>query len=209
MIPTRQAIEKAFDILNNKYFGGKLPEPMYSYACPSKMWACFTPAKTMRQKGGKIIKFGYPPGVLAVTTEYSRDEKDILNSILHEMVHIYVFCIKREYPSNPHGGEFQKKAEELNKDGWNIMAENEKKDTDIENDGSEGFSNDWTFDFESLTPSDTQNPNPNPAPEPQAGSSPNPQQNPSNPNQDKLNDLMQQIKKVSQMIEIYKQNLNK
>lgn len=135
MIPTLAAVKKAFNFYNRKYFENKLPTPAFSMNCPSNMWACFIPDGQIRTRFGKVIRFGWPCGTLCVTSKYSRNEKDILNSIIHEMVHMYVLFVLRKNPLNPHGIDFMRKANEINRDGWYIANKNDMKDTDIANNG--------------------------------------------------------------------------
>lgn len=192
MIPSKTAIETAFVFFNKKYFGNELPMPTFSTSCPPEMWGTFIPARSMRQKSGKIINIGNPPGVLALTSMYSRAEKSILNTLLHEMVHMYVFCVKKIVLRNPHGTIFQEKANEINKDGWNIMAENQIEPTDKKFDGTEHEVDNWSYNFEE-----------------QPQSSKNSTNGDTGNNQKALLNMLQQIKKVSHMIDLYKQNLNK
>ena len=143
MIPTLAAVKTAFSFYNKKYFGGQLPTPLFSMKCPQNMWACFEPGEQVVTKFNKVVRYGYPCGTLCVTSVYSRDEKDILNSLLHEMVHMYVLFVLKKWPLNAHGSDFIAKAQQLNQDGWNIMAKNEMKDSDVlagENEKSVGWS---------------------------------------------------------------------
>lgn len=144
MIPSEGALKSAFDFYNQKYFDGKLPTPLFDLKnCPSNMLGYFEPNDLFKNKNGKVIKVGNPCGTLGITTRFSRAKKSILNTLLHEMVHMYVFFIIGWAPIQEHGPLFQKKAAELNADGWNIMAENELEDTDMENDGSETPFDTW------------------------------------------------------------------
>ena len=199
MIPSKKAIETAFDIFNKKYFGNQLPKPTFSTACPTDRWAYFKPFSTMRQIGGRVISYSEKPGILALSSSYSRAEKDILNSLLHEMIHIYVFCIKKRVLKDPHGNIFKAKAAEINKDGWEISEKNDVKTTDKINNGRIKASDKWKFDFATNTPHDIKS----------NSFIKTPNQQSLNINQNALNSMMQQIKKINQMIEIYKQNLNK
>jgi len=129
MVPTIDAIKQAFDFFNKQYFNGNLPPVKFSYNCPKNELAHYTPG-SMKIKMGKVDYWGLPAGTLSVTRLYSRDEKDVLTSILHEMVHMYVLYVLRKYPLRPHGADFMAKANELRQFGWNITKTTDLKDTD-------------------------------------------------------------------------------
>jgi hypothetical protein len=69
-------------------------------------------------------------GTLYLNGNYDREENDLIGTLLHEMIHMYINTVMLKYPLNPHGKDFSAFASRLNQDGWNIMETNEKKDTD-------------------------------------------------------------------------------
>ena len=135
MKPTIPWLQQAFGFYNEKYFGGRLKTPKFSLNCPYGNWGFYTPNGTFNRITRRATIFG--PGTLSLTSKYSRDEKDLIGTLLHEMIHMYINTVMLKYPTNPHGREFQEIAQRLNQDGWNISEANEKKLTDREVQGDE------------------------------------------------------------------------
>ena len=137
MIPSKKALEEAFKFYNTKYFHNQLPMPKFQIGCDEGYLGQFEPSPDLRVKGGRIINIPKPPGILSITSQYDRSEKGILTTLLHEMVHMYVLCVKRVYEraNEGHGNIFTAKAQEINADGWNIMNENDLEDGDSIADG--------------------------------------------------------------------------
>ena len=134
MVPTIKWIEQNFNIFNKKYFDSKLPTPKFSLNCPDNMWGFYDYkfVYNMRRQVTKILSVGE----LCLTSKYSRNEIDVKSTLLHEMIHMYIYLIARIYPKNEHGKEFQFFASYINRDGYNVSATGvEKKDSDILNGG--------------------------------------------------------------------------
>lgn len=142
MIPSTKAIEQAFNIFNQRYFGNKIPKPKFSISPLKGMWGYFDPNR-MEVDGGKVIRYGTPCGTLYLNNTVSRDKMSILNTLLHEMVHMYTFLVLREYPRDPHKGTFMFFANKLNADGWDIREKNEWLEGDaLAREGEQQF-DDW------------------------------------------------------------------
>ena len=135
MRPTIPWMQQAFGFYNKKYFGGRLKTPKFSLDCPYGNWGFYTPNGTFNRVTRRATIFG--PGTLSLTSKYSRDEKDLIGTLLHEMIHMYINTVMLKYPTIPHGREFQELAQRLNQDGWGISEANEKKTTDTLDDGDE------------------------------------------------------------------------
>lgn len=129
MIPTVQWMRTAFQKYNNEYFGGKLRVPMFDNNPPSGEWGHYTPQAYY--KNNRITRV-VGPGKISLTNKYSRSEKDVISTLLHEMIHMYVITCLKEYHKNQHNYSFQNIAQMINQDGWDISETNEIKDTDIE-----------------------------------------------------------------------------
>jgi hypothetical protein len=129
MRPTIPWMQQAFGFYNKKYFGGRLKTPKFSLDCPYGNWGFYTPNGTFNRVTRRATIFG--PGTLSLTSKYSRDEKDLIGTLLHEMIHMYINTVMKLYPRNPHGEEFYGIANRINQDGWNISESNEMMDDDI------------------------------------------------------------------------------
>lgn len=129
MKPTIPWLKQAFNYYNTKYFGGKLMMPSFSLRCSDNNWGFYKPNGTFNKLTRRVALNG--PGILFLNGNYSREEKDWVGTLLHEMIHMYINTVMLLYPSNPHGKEFYQLAQKINEDGWEISEKNEKKNTDI------------------------------------------------------------------------------
>ena len=140
MIPTVQWMRMAFHKFNNQYFGSKLAEPRFDTNPPQGDWGHYKPQAYVKR--GVVTKL-LGPGIISLTTKYSRSEKDVISTLLHEMIHMYTITCLGIYPNDQHDFNFQHLANRINQDGWNISATNEIKDTDVEggDDTEEDYNN--------------------------------------------------------------------
>ena len=128
MIPDLKWMKQNFDTFNVKYFNGQIPMPKFSFNCPSDMWGCYK--ADAKYIGRRITTIG-SAGELCLTKRYSRNQKSIQNTLLHEMIHMYIFLVLRIKPRNNHGIDFNRIARRINRDGWNISESNDIEDDDI------------------------------------------------------------------------------
>lgn len=129
MIPTTQWMSKAFRKYNATYFGGQLPTPKFAIMPLKNEWGRYElDAEFDSRRRIHSIKNGN--GELILTNAYSRSEHSIIGTLLHEMIHEYVFLVMGIYPRNLHGTEFREMANMINSDGWNISEINDMTDTD-------------------------------------------------------------------------------
>ena len=130
MKPTLPWMGQTFDEYNAKYFGGRLARPRFSLRCSPNHWGYYQPNATYNRITRRTtIK---SPGTLFLNGNYSREEKDWIGTMLHEMIHMYINTVLRKFPINDHGNDFYNIAMRINQDGWNISEANEKKSTDRE-----------------------------------------------------------------------------
>ena len=129
MIPTVEWMSKYFDTFNKKYFGGKLNTPSFVVGCQSGNWGYFHYDAEYNRLTRTITKVNSIPKLM-LTNKYDRRAKDVANTMLHEMIHLYIYSVLKKYPIMQHGQTFQKIANKLNADGWEISEENELKPTD-------------------------------------------------------------------------------
>lgn len=105
MTPTIDFLKANFDKYNKLYFNGDLITPSFELFKSKRVWGQFS------------WGCGYK---IRISTYYDRDEKNILNTLIHEMIHQY---IKQNniIDTRPHHGKvFHSIAARINKDGWNI-----------------------------------------------------------------------------------------
>ena len=119
-------MREKFNFFNQKYFGGRLPTPELKVAPISNGWGSYN-LKAQYYKGNRKI-FELPKdkngktsyGTLTLTSNFDRKEDAVISSLLHEMIHEYVYVILRVYPEDVHGAEFCSMADKISADGWNI-----------------------------------------------------------------------------------------
>jgi len=130
MVPTEEWVEENFFKYNRIYFNGELPTPriIVSEDCTYNGEDCFGYYSLFGCRFDKInrkIISLRNNGTLCISSKYDRPEKDIIGTLLHEMIHVYVNLCLLVYPKNPHGKEFTKMANKINADGWDISESNE------------------------------------------------------------------------------------
>lgn len=119
-------IERAFNKYNNKYFNGKLPTPIFQI---SRAKNCLGNFRVVRSRMFGTIK----SMTLVVSNFYDLSERDFDDTIIHEMIHEYIF-VNGIKDTNDHGLYWSAKAKEINADGWNISAKAEFIKTPQRND---------------------------------------------------------------------------
>jgi hypothetical protein len=141
MLPNQEWLQKRFDEFNQRYFGNKLsgiklkinPNLKFNGA---DCFGLFTFDARVNRKGvvTKLI-----PGSLLLQINGNqlledRDEKDWLNTLMHEMIHAYVYTVCMECDdNNPHGGRWAELANYFNsKFGFNISAVGNEKLTGLD-----------------------------------------------------------------------------
>lgn len=134
----RQWMIQAFDYYNTKYFGGQLARPNLIAAqdCRdgngSECWGHFDFAANMDRRTRKL--YNIQGGTLYLWTKYDRKEISFITTLLHEMIHDYIYTIEQIYPKQEHGPEFMALANKINaSEGTNISATNEFETTDTLN----------------------------------------------------------------------------
>lgn len=136
IIPTEEYVQKKFVQYNNKYFGGKLMMPRIVIKPLYNEWGLYTAEKGTTFNRQRIVDKITGPGELAINSNYQRDSLDLDSTIIHEMIHMYIWTCKRIYPRMQHGKEFIELAQRINSDGFDIRTTNFLKKTDIKIDGN-------------------------------------------------------------------------
>ena len=129
MVPTVEWMSKYFNKFNKQYFEGKLETPQFIVGCPYGCFGYLEYRANYNKLTRKISKVLSQPKLM-LTSMYDRKQKDVLNTMLHEMIHLYIYSVLKKYPMSQHGGEFTKFANNLNSQGWSISEKNELSKTD-------------------------------------------------------------------------------
>lgn len=151
MIPNEQWVTEKFRFYNAKYFNGKLPFPTFRVIpLPSRKLGEYFLDGKYNPFNHKIFSIRNKNGVLSISNKYSRSEKDWENTLIHEMIHMYIQRVMLYYPSDAHGKEFQSLANRINQDGWNISEKNDINATMTNYNGENTDSEAPTFDNQSI-----------------------------------------------------------
>ena len=135
MRPTVEWLNRAFAVYNNRYFGGKLPMPkiIVSDNCTyddngveNDAFGYYLPDARYNYATRRITRV-LGPGTLCLTTKWSRDVNDVVGTLLHEMIHMYIYLVLRINPHNAHGAEFMSIAKYIEADGWDVTSDDIKK----------------------------------------------------------------------------------
>ena len=128
---TAERAEHAFDMYNKKYFGNKLETPKFVFECDPGYFGYYRPHAAFDKYTRKITRV-FSPGTLYLNGKYgNRSEKLWAETLLHEMIHMYLNTVRKIYPRDDHGRKFMEIAEWLNmKDGWNISEYGEMVDSE-------------------------------------------------------------------------------
>lgn len=129
MVPTVEWMSKYFNKFNKQYFEGKLETPQFVVGCPYGCFGYLDYRANYNKLTRKISKVLSQPKLM-LTSMYDRKQKDVLNTMLHEMIHLYIYSVLKKYPMSQHGSDFTKIANNLNSQGWNISETNELSKTD-------------------------------------------------------------------------------
>ena len=85
-------LQEAFDFLNAKLFGGKLPDAMFNYTRKPHMLGHFAPDRW----SGRVADFKKPEIALNPDSFVDRTDEQIVSTVAHEMVHL-----KQEVSASP------------------------------------------------------------------------------------------------------------
>lgn len=102
-------IEKKFDEFNRRIFGGKLPRlPIELSDAKTFLGVCVY--KKRRMAGGKTERFGFK---LRINTRIDLTEREIEDTIIHEMIHYYIGVNQLE-DTGAHGQLFRQMMNTIN-----------------------------------------------------------------------------------------------
>ena len=110
-------IERNFDHLNNELFSGKIVKPKFMInRTRSCLGMCCWKSKT-DDKGNLIARFDYR---IKISEYFDRSETDYINTILHEMIHLYIRQNDLAPDNEHHGRTCRNIADRVNRHGYNV-----------------------------------------------------------------------------------------
>ncbi len=116
---TLDYIKSNFDKFNVMYFNGKLITPKFM----------ITKAKSyLGQLSWKCINGERTNYIISISGLFDRSDKDFCNTILHEMIHLYIRQNNIKDTRPHHGRVFYQIADMINQHGWNISVYGKTKD---------------------------------------------------------------------------------
>lgn len=131
--PTKKWMEEIYDDFNKKYFKNKLPKIQLTIQDHiSSFWKdTYAITNFSPDSANKTVK---DLEIRLMTFHKGLNERDWQEIMIHEMVHVDDYVTNDKFYSKPfyqrgqdyndskegHTGYFEKKAEELNKQGWHI-----------------------------------------------------------------------------------------
>ena len=130
---TKDYVVQRFNEFNEKYFGNQL-EVAEDKICvrltQNKFGAVFV--KINEKKGTSQVE------EFLINSYYIRPEKNICETILHEMIHVYQHEVlfplgKFTHEMDIHGDTFINKMKELNSVGWNVVTESTSRNPSAKN----------------------------------------------------------------------------
>ena len=108
---TLDYIKSNFDKFNVKYFNGELITPKFK----------ITRVKSyLGQLSWKYINGERTNYLISISAMFDRSDKDFCNTILHEMIHLYIRQNNIKDTRPHHGRVFYQIADRINQYGWNI-----------------------------------------------------------------------------------------
>ncbi len=130
MIPTKEYIEKKFDEYNRSMFDGKL-KPLPVRLSNART---FLGAVRYRKKRSLTGRWHYSDFQFFISTKVDQPEKTVEDTIIHEMIHYWIFSSQMQ-DNAPHGDLFKSKMQEINaRFNRNITISHRKTKEEMEND---------------------------------------------------------------------------
>ena len=115
MTLTTLLLSEWFAKFNHLYFCDTLPTPSFRLSKARTRFGymkCVTSRENWFSKPQRTFS-------IYISTYYDCSERDYQTVLLHEMIH-YLICFLRLEDTSPHGVLFKKKADQINRCGWNI-----------------------------------------------------------------------------------------
>lgn len=108
---TIEFIKENFHKYNNKYFDGTLKEPTFKITNTRRRLGCCK---------WKTIYYNQKVYTIEISNYFQRSEKDYCQTLIHEMIHLYIRQNDIYDNGKHHGPVFYRWADKINQDGWSI-----------------------------------------------------------------------------------------
>lgn len=131
---TIEYLENKFHIYNAKYFYGVLRIPMFKIICSSNRLG-YMGVKVNNNSDGSISK----KYTIAISKYYKRNEKEYDNTLIHEMIHLYIDQQNIKDTSS-HGKIFKQECFRINDDGWNLSRCTDTRNWEISDEAKKNIS---------------------------------------------------------------------
>ena len=126
----RDKLYANYRLYNDEYFGGKLPHiPILlrnkCYVDGREAWGKFEFEGTYSKFTRRVINVK-DVGKITLLTKYRVSDEHYLQTLLHEMIHAYIFLVLKRYPKDVHGDIFMELADAISaQEGFDIQPEND------------------------------------------------------------------------------------
>jgi len=135
MIATIEFAQKWFPIYNKEYFDGELPTPKFELIKKKRVLGEYQHCNKLDIFGNLLSQGIFADGTSAnairLSVYYDRTERDLQQTLIHEMIHFYI-DFKGIEDNGSHGKEWTFLAERINKQGgWSISRLTSTKDCSV------------------------------------------------------------------------------
>ena len=116
MIITKEQMNVWFKRFNKEYFNNELPTPQLktSKALKNSLGRFSYRSRNLSYAGYSDMTYDWK---ITISTFYDREEKHLMETMLHEMIHEYTL---HKYSIVDHGYRFKNECNRLKRYGWNI-----------------------------------------------------------------------------------------
>lgn len=125
MIPTEDWMRTTFMTYNFKYFNGMLKEPQmrvdnYCRTDAGDAYGLYDLHADFNERT-RLIENVKDAGTIILSAAYDKPEDQWVATMLHEMIHEYIYLVVGIYPNDQHGKLFQTIASRMINDGFDVM----------------------------------------------------------------------------------------
>jgi hypothetical protein len=114
MTLTISYISEKFEKYNNLYFNGSLKTPKFKISNSKRALGTLSISRRLNFYGGYTKEH-----TISISKYYDRTEKQYDNTLIHEMIHLYI-SQNDIIDNGSHGRRFKAECARINKYGWNL-----------------------------------------------------------------------------------------